>query len=370
MSDFQITTQTVLIDPKTGLPTRDMFLFLNSLAPLTSTSGAAGFLPVAAGGTGAGSLTGYVKGNGTAAFSAASEIPKADVTGINNVDNTSDLNKPISTATQAVLDELMAESFVSQAIAEILNTYADTVVVKNKSLLKFGQNDSVGSSSQCTIMELGGSETEETYLATNAIDSLVCTDGSFTGNIYIEGHSISGGLLTFQTQTVAANGQTRVPLTIALARASRMECADTGTFSTPADDKVYVYENTSLSSGVPSDATKIHLIMSAFERQSKKASTALSSTDYAAVTKIYADVNKKTSATCDIRFRIRQLTAGGGFKTKLIRTLSTDGSNHFEFEPRPFIIIPKNSDVIMTGLASTTGVSVSAGFNSLLLQVQ
>jgi hypothetical protein len=40
-----------------------------------------GTLPVANGGTGATSLTGYVKGNGTSAFTASAAIPVADVTG-------------------------------------------------------------------------------------------------------------------------------------------------------------------------------------------------------------------------------------------------------------------------------------------------
>jgi hypothetical protein len=40
-----------------------------------------GTLPVANGGTGATTLTGYVKGSGTSAFTAAAAIPVADVTG-------------------------------------------------------------------------------------------------------------------------------------------------------------------------------------------------------------------------------------------------------------------------------------------------
>ena len=37
---------------------------------------------VATGGTGAATLTGYVKGNGTAAFTAAATIPNTDITGL------------------------------------------------------------------------------------------------------------------------------------------------------------------------------------------------------------------------------------------------------------------------------------------------
>jgi len=49
----------------------------------TSTSAlTTGTLPVTAGGTGATTLTGYVKGNGTSAFTASSTIPNTDITGL------------------------------------------------------------------------------------------------------------------------------------------------------------------------------------------------------------------------------------------------------------------------------------------------
>jgi hypothetical protein len=49
----------------------------------TSTSAlTTGTLPVTAGGTGATTLTGYVKGSGTSAFTASSTIPNTDITGL------------------------------------------------------------------------------------------------------------------------------------------------------------------------------------------------------------------------------------------------------------------------------------------------
>lgn len=275
----------------------------------------------------------------------------------------------------AVQDEAQSDALLAHAISEIFSSYGDVVSVndKKKSLLKFGQNENVGTA-ESTIMELAGAETSETYVGTNAIDSLSCTDDNFTGDIYIEGHTISGGELTFVTQTVTATGQTRAPLGTALSRATRVECTDTSAFATPSTDKIYVFENGALTSGVPNDSASVHVIMSAFERQSKKASTAISINDYCIITKIYADINKKTSALADIRFKIRELGSGtgrrpGGFKTKLIRTLNTGGQSSFSFEPQPYIIVPKNSDVIMTGLASTTAVSISAGFDSYLASI-
>jgi hypothetical protein len=89
-------------------------------------SSVSGTLAVANGGTGATTLTGYVKGSGTSAMTASASIPVADVTGaaplasptftgtvggitkemvgLENVDNTTDANKPVSTAQLAALD--------------------------------------------------------------------------------------------------------------------------------------------------------------------------------------------------------------------------------------------------------------------------
>jgi hypothetical protein len=59
-------------------------VFSGSGASLTSLNAAnisSGTLAVARGGTGAGTLTGYVKGNGTSAFTASATIPYSDITG-------------------------------------------------------------------------------------------------------------------------------------------------------------------------------------------------------------------------------------------------------------------------------------------------
>ncbi|WP_176400439.1 tail fiber domain-containing protein, partial [Sphingobium sp. Z007] len=52
------------------------------LNPASITVGWSGQLPVARGGTGAASLTGYVKGNGAAALSASATIPSTDISGL------------------------------------------------------------------------------------------------------------------------------------------------------------------------------------------------------------------------------------------------------------------------------------------------
>jgi len=49
---------------------------------LDQSAAVAGLLPVVRGGSGAGTLTGYLQGNGTAAFTASATIPNTDITGL------------------------------------------------------------------------------------------------------------------------------------------------------------------------------------------------------------------------------------------------------------------------------------------------
>jgi len=56
-----------------------------ALSGVSLTTQVTGTLPVGNGGTGATTLTGYVKGNGTSAFTASATIPASDVTGLATV---------------------------------------------------------------------------------------------------------------------------------------------------------------------------------------------------------------------------------------------------------------------------------------------
>lgn len=251
----------------------------------------------------------------------------------------------------------------------IADTYGDTVsvVAKKKTLLKFGRNAGVGTSYE-TVWEYGG---DETYATTNAIDTISSSDAADTAVMYVEGHTVSGtgasSQFTFTTQTATLNGQNKVVLGTPLARVSRAY-VQSGTIA----GDVYVYEDDTLSGGVPTTASKVHINIDqtgAGHTQSFKAATTFSNSDYFICTGGYAALNKKTAATVDLVIEVRQ--PGGAFRPASGRiSLKTDGTTTRDIAFKPYVIVPKNSDMRIRAIASTTGVEVDASFQGYLAAVQ
>ncbi len=259
---------------------------------------------------------------------------------------------------------------VNHALDVIRSTYGDRCILKSKDLLKFGGSAVVGTSETTIANFATPTNLRETYVSTNAINSLICTDNTFVGDVYVEGHYLDGADRKFTTQTLAATGQTRAALTQPLLRATRAFIDAATGLATPATDLIYVYDNTDgdNGSGVPTTEAAIKLIVDGIENQSEKAATSLSYQDYAIVTGIYAGIEKKSNANAVVRIRSR-------VGSKVFRTiapkihLDADGATEVFIEYKPYLVIPKNSDIELTAEGSTSGITISAGFNSFLALV-
>lgn len=219
-------------------------------------------------------------------------------------------------------------------------------------------------------MEFLGSEKTETYVADNLINTIVCDDDNFTGDVYIEGHRFinDGADLEFVVQTIPATGQTPASLTTALGRMTRMANASGQTIAT--SKKVYGYQSTAgQTDGVPGDATKVHCIMSAAENRSLKAATAISYNDYYVLFDIYGRVNKKTQGGGIIRAKTR--TLGNSFQTIFKEGTNTLGQGAQRNSPGGMYIdiIRPNSDILITGADMDATVAVAGGFHGVLLSV-
>lgn len=257
-----------------------------------------------------------------------------------------------------------ADNFwIRHAIEEIDRTWGDRVRPKAKSLHKFGKNEDLGTSSE-TIWEQGGNET---YVTTNAIDKISSSNAGDTEVIKIEGHTVSGtgtdAEFTFVVQTVTLVGQTETPLTTPLARVSR--AYNTGSTSLVGD--VYIYEDDTVTDGVPQTTANIHLKIPAGQNTSFKGATTFSNKDYFVITEVHFAVGKKTSASVDFSLEIREV--GGLFLPKFQTTLATTGSNSESELFLPHFLVPKNADVRVSAIGSTTGIEADCNFEGVICEI-
>lgn len=257
---------------------------------------------------------------------------------------------------------------IAYAIQKVYADYGDKVSVsaKRKDLRKWGENANVGTAG-AAIMTLPSSETQETLIGTNGITHISSDNAGDTMDIdFYEGHTVAGSNLTFkneQTDTTI-NGQSSVALPTALCRATRAR------LSAPAAGNIYFHENGTLSSGVPTDPTEIHMIIPAGEMQTQKASTAVSSQDYWFITGATASVLEKTASWAQVRIEIKHFQDTYFVPvTQWIGVSDASGTVNIIGENDPILIIPKNYDVRLFAKSNTAGIYVAGGMQGPLAKV-
>lgn len=251
-----------------------------------------------------------------------------------------------------------------QAEREIYQTFGDLVSIdqKAKTLTKFGKSAALGTTRE-TVWTVGGMET---YVNTNSIDSISSSSANDNEEILLECHTVTGTgedqQFTFLVQTVSLNGQNRVALPIPVARVSRVFNNN----GTELEGAVYVYENTAIVGGVPSDLTKVHAQVPLGFQQSFKAATTFSNEDYYVLTGGFGSVTYKQSAAVNFYLEFRQ--AGRVFREGAAVSANSAGGA-WQVDLDPAIIIPKNSDVRITCQTDTQGAEVYASFQGYLAKV-
>ena len=259
---------------------------------------------------------------------------------------------------------------IAYAIRRIQKDYGDTVSVDSKAkiLLKFGRNPNVqDATTGYTIWYTGQDDAHETYVAanTNSIDTLSCANASDTGStkeLTIEGHTESGGNKTFVVQTATPDGQNKVTLSTALNRVDKVYNSGTADLV----GEVYVYEDTSLTSGKPTDTTKIHLTIPAGTNESRKAAASVSSEDYWIITSFRGSLLERATSFADVSLQIRE----NGKVFREVEDVASSSSDTGIFEFKPYIIVPKNADVRLIGISdSNTGRDVSGTIQGYIAKI-
>lgn len=252
------------------------------------------------------------------------------------------------------------------ALDEISSTYGvhASVEEKKKSLLKFGRNQNVGSDATAfTLWWTGQDNAHETYVAdgSNAITTMSGANAGDTQTITIEGHTSdtdNHGVTrkNFVVQSATLEGQGKVPLDTPLNRVTRAYNAS----STVLAGEVFIYEDTALTTGKPTDTTKIHITIPVNSNQSFKAATALSWKDYWLISSVHVAVLEKAAAFGDVDLQVRE--QGGVF-----RTVATFGADHgVDYHLQPFLIAPANSDVRLTAVGSGASTDIAGSIHGYL----
>lgn len=248
-----------------------------------------------------------------------------------------------------------------QAEREIELQFGEKVSIdrKAKSLIKFGKSAELTTGSLQTVWTVGGNET---YVNDNLIDSISSSNVNDTQEIYLECHTVDAdGNFTFLTQTVNLNGQTRVALPVPVARVS-MAYNNNGT---ELQGRVAVYENTTLSGGIPTDVSKIHIDIPLGLQESFKAATTFSDGDYYILTGGFGSVSLKQDGAADFYLELREK----GKVFRQVAAVSATSASPWSITLDPAVIIPKNADVRVRVETSTNNVVVFTVFQGYLAKV-
>ena len=200
------------------------------------------------------------------------------------------------------------------------------------------------------------------YSTTAAIDSISSSSGSDTFDLEIQGLDANYELVV---QTITLTGQTRKALDTNLIRVFRLKNVGT------ADNvgHVYCYENTTLSSGVPVDSTKVRAILQPGNNQTLMAVYTVPAGKTAYVRSWYvATAGANKSSNYIMRLEVRPF--GQVFQLKHLSSISDAGSSS---EQHAYVDPPKYTEksdiemqISMTASGATAG-SVSGGFDLVLV---
>ena len=192
------------------------------LTPSTATSGAvtlAGTLVVGSGGTGATTLTGYVKGAGTTALTASATIPNTDITGLGTMSTQNATSVAITggsingttvgatTASSGAFTSVTGTvdaTFNGVTVGKGASSISNNTVVGLAALdhITTGQQNTAMGSNALTVATTANNQTAFGYLALRASNG---ADNSAFGSTALQNNSSGQGNVAFGFQALTAN---------------------------------------------------------------------------------------------------------------------------------------------------------------------
>ncbi len=265
----------------------------------------------------------------------------------------------------------------SLALLQIYSTYGHRCTFKGKTLNKFGRNAAVGTDWE-TVAEFQGTESNETFVSTNIIDSISSSDqlNDVGLTFKVEGHTIDAeGNLSFAIQDATLDGtdaRTKVTLTTPLARVTRAYVANSGTFDSPQaipTGTIYIYDDTDGQTlGVPNTAAATKTLILAGEAQTEKASTTISYKDYWAISHFECAIADATGPTnfATVRMEMRDVKNGGVWRPFDRDFILWPDQPGVEVDYETPLIVPANHDWRVRAKCDGGSSAIQAACNGVL----
>jgi hypothetical protein len=173
----------------------------------------------------------------------------------------------------------------------------------------------------------------------------------------LEGFIFDNNNLVPNKQEVTLNGQNKVALDTPLCRVHRLYDYD----STSYNGTIYVYEDDTVSGGVPQTSSKIHITV-VEGNQSEKAANSTGYNQYLIVTGVNGYCFSNVATSFDLWLEVREV---GGVNKTFRRILSISGKENSPVVNSldPPIIIKKNSDIRITVQADKNNRDIGAFFS-------
>jgi len=204
-----------------------------------------------------------------------------------------------------------------------------------------------------------------TYSTTAAIDTMSSSSALDTGqSIEIQGLDEN---LDLVVQTLTSNGQSKVTLIVPLLRVFRAK--NISLFGSDIVGNLYIYEDTTLSGGVPVDTSKVRAIIRDGHNQTQMSQYTVARGYALYIDFGWANISKAGGATpTEIELQIRNREYDKVWRELHKTVLLSSGSSASN---RPYNIplrLGSTYDIEYRGKPSASGLSLSAGFHGMLLR--
>lgn len=224
---------------------------------------------------------------------------------------------------------------------------------------KFAENPSIQIANPADIWDFPSVDSY-TFSTTAAIDSISSDNAGDSILIVVIGLDADFKRVN---QTATLTGQTRVALGTPLIRVFRMFNGN----GTDLLGNVYLYENTAISGGVPTDSTKVRCFIAIGEGQSLLGVLTIPAKTTGYFLGLTSSISRQPAAANAI-FTGKIRGDGGVFRTAIRYNMGTTGSSYVTIFPTANSRFPAKTDFVASSSVSGNGTGVSITFDILFVE--